>query len=67
MDEMDSVLSARDAGHLLGLTPSGVRRLAEAGQLRGFRDSTGRRLFLKRHVEEVARQRCARQRTRPTG
>lgn len=58
MKATDTILSSRDAGHLLSLTPSGVRRLAETGQLASFRDSTGRRLFWQADVEALVRRRA---------
>ena len=54
-----TLLSSRDAGRILGLTPSGVRRLADVGDLEAIRDSTGRRLFDRRTVDAVARARAA--------
>ena len=53
------LLSSRDAGRILGLTPSGVRRLADVGDLEAVRDSTGRRLFARATVDAVARTRAA--------
>lgn len=54
---MTQLLTSRDAGRLLGLTPSGVRRLGDAGQLQFTCDSSRRRLFDPRHVLRLAARR----------
>ena len=54
---MIELLAPRDAGQLLGLTTSGVIKLARAGTLREIRDSSGRRLFRRRDVEHLVRRR----------
>ena len=53
------LLSPRDAGRRLGLTTSGVVRLALVGTLPELRDSSGRRLFEEEAVERVRRAREA--------
>lgn len=57
MTHADDLLSPRDAGRRLGLTTSGIIRLALVGALPEVRDSAGRRLFLAKDVERVARER----------
>lgn len=57
--ELD-LLSPRDCGRMLGLTTSGVIKLARAGTLRGLRDSAGRRFFMRSDVERVAQERAQR-------
>ena len=58
------LLTASDAGRLLGLTSSGVRRCADAGQIRCLRDSTGRRLFREHEVQRFLVWREAMKRSR---
>ena len=55
-----NLLCPRDAGRVLGLTTSGVIKLARAGKLPELRDSAGRRLFRIEDVERVRRERAAR-------
>lgn len=54
---MNELLSPRDAGHRLGLTTSGVIKLARTGKLPELRDSSGRRLFRAEDVERVVAER----------
>lgn len=61
------LLSARDAGARLGVTSSGVRRIADAGELPFVRDSTGRRLFDRRDVLALVKRRARRARARGAG
>jgi hypothetical protein len=53
----ETLLTAKHAGLLLGLTSSGVRRLDEVGDLKAVRDSTGRRLFAREDVERLKQKR----------
>jgi len=48
------LLTPAEAGRLLDLTPAGVRYLERAGKLRAMRTPTGRRLFRRRDVEQLA-------------
>ena len=58
----NQLLAPRDAGYLLGLTTSGVIKLARAGTLREIRDSAGRRLFRREDVERLRVERRRAQR-----
>ena len=58
-----TLLSPKDAGRLLGLSTSGVIRLALLGRLPELRDSSGRRLFHKEDVERVAADRAKEKKT----
>jgi len=55
---MTELLSPRDAGRLLGLTTSGVVKLALRGRLPELRDSGGRRLFDRKDVEALVEARA---------
>lgn len=54
------LLAPCDAGRLLGLTTSGVIKLARRGALRELRDSQGRRLFERKDVADLVARRKAR-------
>jgi excisionase family DNA binding protein len=51
------LLSTNEASRLLGLTPDGIRYLANVGVLRAVRLATGQRLFSRRSVERLAEER----------
>ena len=55
---MTDLLSPRDAGTKLGLTTSGVIKLARSGKLPELRDSSGRRLFRVDDVQALATERA---------
>lgn len=61
---MPDLLSPRDAGHLLGLTTSGVIKLARRSKLPEQRDSSGRRFFLRADVERAVVERAVAARAR---
>jgi DNA-binding transcriptional MerR regulator len=50
-------LTTLGASRILDLSPSGVIRLERLGRLTAIRDSSGRRLFQRRDVERLARER----------
>ncbi len=54
------LLAPKDAGSILGLTTSGVIRLARSGRLPELRDRSGRRLFRLLDVECLAADRHSR-------
>lgn len=64
MTHGQKLLSPRVAGRRLGLTTSGIIRLALVGALPEVRDSAGRRLFRSEDVERVARERESKRQTR---
>jgi len=45
------------AAHILGLSQSTVRLLADSGRVRSTRDPVGRRLLLREDVERIADER----------
>jgi len=53
----DELLSTKDAGRILDLTPEGVRYLERRGKLRAQYLRSGQRLFLLGDVERLARAR----------
>lgn len=54
------LLAPCDAGRRLGITTSGVIKLARRGVLRDLRDSRGRRFFEEQEVDRLVRERKAR-------
>jgi excisionase family DNA binding protein len=57
--EPDELMTLSDAGHILGLSPDMVRRLADEGRLR-FTRTVGRvRLFRRADVEQLEKERRA--------
>lgn len=52
------LLTPADAAPILGLSASMVRVLNDLGRLRGFKTLTGMRLFLRRDVEDLAKERA---------
>jgi len=52
-----TLLAPCDAARRLGITTSGVIKLARRGVLREQRDSRGRRFFVAEDVEQLARDR----------
>jgi len=54
---MSDLLGTSDAAHILGLSEAGVRKLEVAGTLAAQKDSKGRRLFNRKDVEQLARDR----------
>jgi excisionase family DNA binding protein len=54
------LLTPSDAGRILGLTPEAVRALNNRGRLPALKTLTGRRLFRRSDVEQLAAQRASR-------
>jgi len=54
---MRKLLTPAEAGRRLGMTPSGVRWLADVGRLKSLRTVGGYRLFREMDVEDLRRQR----------
>ena len=52
------LLTPCDAGRILGLTPEAVRALNNKGRLPALKTVTGRRLFRRTDVEQLAAQRA---------
>lgn len=55
------LLGMRDAAARLGIHPFSLRRMCEAGKVSPMRDSAGRRLFHAETIDNLARERAARQ------
>jgi predicted site-specific integrase-resolvase len=50
-------LTTTHAGERLGVSPFRAAQLFDSGQLRGVRDSAGRRLITEKSVEDLAQRR----------
>ena len=60
--EKTTLLTVSDAAEILDLTPDGVRRLSDRGDITTMRTLSGVRLFLLRDVKELAAEREGRPR-----
>ena len=56
-DRDDELLSTKDAGQILNITPDGVRYLERRGKLQATYLRSGQRLFRLSEVERLARAR----------
>ncbi len=55
----DELLSTAEAARILGVTPDRIRQMVNAGQLPPVQSTTLGRLFARRSVERLARERAA--------
>jgi excisionase family DNA binding protein len=56
----DELMTPTEASHVLGLSADAVRALSDNGRLPTLRTVSGRRLFRRADVEELARTRKGR-------
>jgi predicted site-specific integrase-resolvase len=61
--ETHNLLAPCDAGRRLGITTSGVIKLARRGVLHAERDSRGRRFFTEDEIDREVRERANRKRS----
>jgi len=66
-DNEEQLLTASDAGRILGLSRDMVRILSNKGILPSERAANGYHLFRRRDVERLARERARRRMARGTG
>jgi DNA-binding transcriptional MerR regulator len=64
MNHTHELLMASEAARLLGMSPENVRLLERKGRLRAKKTPSGIRLFMRRDVERLARERQAKQQAR---
>lgn len=57
MPDPDDLLTPTEAGHLLTLSADSVRVLSDKGLLPTLKTASGRRLFRRRDVEQLAEDR----------
>ena len=65
IDDADFLLTPTGAGAVLGITGPAVVALADRGRIRCVRDSSKRRLFAKRDVKALLRERQGTKRRTP--
>ncbi len=53
----DELMTPTEAAHILGLSADAVRSMSDSGRLPTLRTVSGRRLFRRGDVEELARAR----------
>jgi|GEM_PF-2641606 len=55
---LDQYIGITAASHLLGLSTVRVQQLADSGAIKAVRDPSGRRLLVRRSVEDLAQKRA---------